>query len=100
LQDTGRSLRATRKGKETTAKEREPFNESPGGDGLEENSTEEYIKKLQTELADLKAAHGIASSSYTVRRRKHGEKGNTQKGARRYEMLDLSQEARKGYLIA
>lgn len=98
-QDTRRSSRATRKGKETTAHEREPFNESPGGDGSEENSMDEYIKKLQAELAELKAAHGIASSSHTVRHKERGEKGCSKQGARRYEIVVMSQEAGICYLF-
>ena len=83
-QDTGRSSHATRKGKETVLHEKEPFIESPGGVGSEENSTAEYIKKLQAELASLKAAHGIASSSYTAKNRHRGEKGSTKHGKQRY----------------
>lgn len=98
-QDIGRSLRATRKGKETTADERELNNESPGGDGSEENSTQEYIKKLQAELAVLKAAHSMALSSHTDRHRKRGGKGVNEKGVRRYGMLALSEEAMKCHLL-
>lgn len=83
-QDAGRSSRATRKGEETTTHEREPFNESSGGAGTEEDSREEYIKKLQAELASLKAARGTASSSHTVRHRQRGEKGSLKQGAQRY----------------
>ena len=83
-QDAGRSSGATRKGKETTTHEREPFNESPGGAGTEEDSREEYIKKLQAELASLKAARGTASSSHTLRHRQRGEKRSLKQEAQRY----------------
>lgn len=99
VQDTGRSSRAIRKGKEATTNERETHNESQGGDGSEENSTEEYIRKLQAELAELKAAHDIASSSHTPRHREQDEKGRPKQGAQRYEMLALLTEDSKCYLL-
>lgn len=89
MQDRRQSSRSTRKGKETIAHAREPFTESPGADGSEENSTDEYIKKLQEELAELKAIHGIASSSQALKHRQRGEKASQKQGARRYEMHPL-----------
>ena len=68
------------------------MNESPGGEGSEENSTAEYIKKLKAELAELKAAQGVASSSQTVRNRHRDQKGSTRQVPPRYEMRVLSQE--------
>jgi hypothetical protein len=92
MQDTRQPSRSTRKGKETIAHAREPFNESPGDDGSDGNSTDEYIKKLQAELAKLKAIHGIASSSQVFKERQRGEKGSQKQGARRYmhHLLELS----------
>jgi hypothetical protein len=68
------------------------FNESPGGEGSGENSTAEYIKKLKAELAELKAAQGMFSSSQTVRNRQRSQKGCTRQVSPRYEMRVLSQE--------
>ena len=68
------------------------MNESPGGEGSEENSTAEYIKRLKAELAELKAAQGIASSSQMNRNRQRGQKGMTRQVPPRYEMHVLSHE--------
>lgn len=68
------------------------MNESPGGEGSEENSTAEYIRKLKAELAELKAAQGIAASSQTVRNRQRGQKGSTRQVSPRYDMRVFSQE--------
>lgn len=89
MQDRRQSSRPTRKGKETIAHAREPFNESPGGGGSEGNSTDEYIKNLQAELAELKAIHGIASSSQVYKHRQRGEKRSQREGSQRYEMHPL-----------
>ena len=89
-QNTRQSSRSTRKGKESTEHARKPVNESPGGDGSEGNSTDEYIKKLQAELAELKAAQGIASSCQAFGHKQRGGKGSQKQGAQRYDMLHLS----------
>lgn len=70
------------------------MNESLGGEGSEENSTAEYIKKLQAELAELKASQGMASASHTVRHKQHGHKGSNRHVPPRYEMRVLLQEVK------
>lgn len=91
--------RSTKKRKDTAPDETGCFNESPGGKGSHENSTAEYIKKLQAELAELKAAQGIASSSHTVRHSQRGQKGSNRQVPPRYEISVLSQKVH-GFIIA
>lgn len=61
------------------------YNERSDGEGSEDNSTDKYIKRLQAELAELKAAQGIASSSHTVSHRQRSQKGTTRQVTHRYE---------------
>ena len=83
VKGTGRSAQLTRKRKESDAPGTGSFNERSEGEGSEDNSTNQYIKKLQAELAELKASHGIASSSHTVSHRQRGHSGTMRQVTRR-----------------
>ena len=85
-QDTRRSSHTTKKGKDFADREKGTFNESPGGEGSLVKSTTEYIKKLQAELAELKAAQGISSSSHTDRHRQRGQYVINRQFKLRYEL--------------
>jgi hypothetical protein len=93
-QGTRRSSHCHKKGEETASRETGSFNESPGGKGSEENSTAEYIKKLQAELAELKASQGMASASHTLSHKQRGKKGSNRFVPPRYAMRVLSQEVK------
>lgn len=67
----------TKKWKDTASHETESYKEFTGGEGSGENSTAEYIKRLQAELAELKAVQGIRSSSHIDRHRQREHGGST-----------------------